>query len=202
MPESTYSWRPSPPLAMAVRRALQTLQRHWPRAMALATDSSEAGEEYVNDYARAMQGADLAAIPLAAQQWLADHEVPPKPSELGRVAREVSKRFRANEPSMGPGPAAHVPPPISTGMDTRLADTLSRRARQQLGTADWSLVGAVWALLLQTAPTAAAQEQVRLGRVPLEVFDEAVAQVRRGVRPRDGGPLQPLDSVRRAGGGR
>jgi len=85
-------WKPSAPLATATLAALAALSRQWPRAMALALEASEAGQEYLADFAAAMRGVDLRAIPMAAREWVAREKFAPKPAELGALARELSRQ--------------------------------------------------------------------------------------------------------------
>lgn len=90
---SISNWQPSAPLTSATVAALTALARQWPRAMALALDTSTAGRDYLADFAFAMKGADLRAIPLAARAWIADNSMPPKPNDLGKLAREMTKQY-------------------------------------------------------------------------------------------------------------
>jgi hypothetical protein len=185
-------WRPSPALEAAVRKALQVLARHWPRAMAMAMDASEAGSAYVADFARAMHDdVELPAIPHAAQLWVRDHKTPPKPAELGRLARELSAPRHSGLPA---GAACDPPPPPPGAETAQRKEALSQRALAELrrtasGTtaAGFGGVAMVWALLMETAPDPAARDRVRAGDVPEAEFMAAVAAVARGRRPRTAG---------------
>lgn len=174
-------WKPSAPLAAAMIGALTSLSRQWPKAMALALDSSEAGRAYMSDFAYAMKGADLRAIPMAAREYVAEASMPPKPSDLGRLAREITAThfpttFRESSSStftpQGQS-VEHLRNPAAI-------DTLGHRAFTRLGS--WGLVTEVWSLLWSTAPTTEDQNTVRLGDVPRDVFDDAVDAVSRGRR--------------------
>ena len=186
---SEREWTPSPLLATATSKALTAFARHWPRAMALALDASEAGRAYVADYARALMGCDLAAIPEAAQRWLSENDKPPRPAEFAFLARAVAREMRP--PQYGGAVVhgesfAHAQALPLSKQDMAHIDHRSRRAREFLG--NWREVGEVWALLWHTADTPEKREQVRKGDVPLDVFDDATDLVLGGVRVK-AGPL-------------
>lgn len=178
------SWQPSAPLASAVITAISTLARQWPRAMALALDSSDAGRAFMADYAFAMKGADLRAIPIAAREWIGENNMPPRPADLGKLAREITRdqfppTFRDDQRSERASAQA-----ITHLRNPDRIDTLGQRALKVLGS--WRLVGEVWALLAQTASTDDNREAVRRGDVPWDVFDDAVEAVKNGKRAAPG----------------
>lgn len=181
------TWSPSPQLANATSAALASFARHWPRAMALAVDPTEDGRAYVADYARALLGCDLAAIPEAAQRWLSTNQKPPRPNEFAALARLVARELRPVQYGDSPaGPPSDAPDlPLST-QDMAHIDHRSRRAYAQLGT--WRDVSEVWAMLWHSCDTAERREHVRRGSVPLDVFDDAVEMARNGFRA-PSGPL-------------
>lgn len=178
-------WTPPAPLAHATLLALKTLSRQWPRAMALAMDTSEEGQAYLGDYASALFGVDLRAIPLAAREWIATENMPPRPADFGKLAREMS---RQHFPQLFEVSGVRSSEHQSTDhlKNKSRIDALSKRAHAVLGT--WSLVANVWALLYQTAPSEDHSDAVRVGNVPWDVFDDAVDAVKRGRRP-ESGPL-------------
>lgn len=161
-----HTWRPNAALMAATLAALTDFARHWPRAMATAFDATEAGQQYVSDYAFALKDVDVRAIPMAARQWLAHHEMPPKPAALGALARDVAEQHF-------PTPRATIaPPPIETGRsDARLAD-LHARAAGRLGSQ--ARVSQVWEYLLVRAGSEVARDAIRRGAVSDVVFDGAV----------------------------
>jgi len=186
---SAPDWKPSAPLAAATITALTALARQWPKAMALALDASDAGRAYMADFAYAMKGADLRAIPLAAREYVAEASMPPKPSDLGRLARELTAThfpptFRDSQHQ-----GEHAPAQSTTHLrNPDRIDLLGHRAHTQLGT--WPLVAEVWALLWESAPHDDNRVAVRRGDVPSDVFDDAIAAVGRGVRAKSPAPLR------------
>lgn len=185
-------WTPPAPLAHATLLALKTLSRQWPRAMALALDSSEDGQAYLGDYASALFGVDLRAIPIAAREWIATENMPPRPADFGKLAREMSRRhfpqlFEANSVSSSEQQSTH-----RLKNQSRI-DALSKRAHAALGS--WRLVADVWALLYQTAPSVDHADAGRIGNVPWDVFDDAVDAIKRGVRPMAGPLSDTLGTV-------
>lgn len=181
------TWSPSPQLATATAAALAAFARHWPRAMALAVDPSEAGRAFIGDYAFALLGCDLAAIPHAASRWLSESATPPRPKEFAVLARAVAQELRPPQYGDSVTKSADVPTLPLTPQDMAHIDHRGRRAYALLGT--WRDVGEVWALLWHTCDDDTRRASaVRRGNVPLEVFDEAVGLVRAGGRA-PGGPL-------------
>lgn len=196
MNDSIPNWKPSALLAQATIVALTSLSRQWPKAMALALDSSEAGREYMADYAYAMKGADLRAIPLAARAWVGENSMPPKPADLGKLAREITReQFPTTYRDI-----QQLRPTSTERQDTSelkngdRITVLGHRAHKVLGT--WRRVGEVWGLLFQTAPTDDHREAVRRGDVPYDVFDEAVDSIRRGIRATPGPLADALSGAR------
>lgn len=182
----SHDWKPSAPLAMATMQALKSLARQWPRAMALALESTEAGQEYLADYAGAMRGVDLRAIPLAAREWIATESMPPRPADLGKMAREMT---RTHFPPLFQPSAATVAPPIDLHPHGDRIDALGNCAYAVLGS--WARVQQVWELLYTRAPHPDLAAAARRGDVPWDVFDEAVEAVRGGKRPAPG-PMATL----------
>lgn len=172
---STTSWTPSPQLAMATAQALAIFARHWPRAMAVGIEATDAGRVFLNDYARALLGTDLSAIPEAAQLWVSENKLPPRPASFAKFAREVAKGMRP--PQYGEPLAPLPPPPLEPSRDAAMVNTISERAHKALGS--WSIVSEVWELLNARAKTPKALQMVRDGTVPTAVVDKAIADVRK-----------------------
>lgn len=185
------AWTPSPPLANAVKAALTGMARQWPRAMGLARESTDEAQAFLGDYAAAMRGVDLRAIPIAAREWVATESMPPRPAEFGQLAREMTRQ--------------HFPPLFDPATDVRqlgelqstthlknasAIETRSRRAYEALGS--WGLVSHVWGVLYQAVADAHPDlaEACRRGEIPWDSVDDAIAQVRSGRRAK-GGPLNP-----------
>lgn len=176
------NWTPSAPLTSAVVQALTTLHRQWPRPLALAFDASEAGRAFMADYAFAMKGADLRAIPIAAREWIGAETYAPRPAELGKLAREITRdqfppTFRAEHRATSAQEITHLRNP-------ERIDKLGHFGFKVLGS--WRLVGEVWALLHQTAPSPDHTSAVVRGDVPYDVFEEAVNAVKNGKRAKPG----------------
>lgn len=186
---SEQDWKPSAPLATATHAALGALARQWPRAMQLALESTTAGQEYLADYAAAMRGVDLRAIPMAAREWIATESMPPRPADLGKLARELTRQHFPTIFASSAVVTTQPHQPIEHLKNAVAIDALSKRAHAVLGS--WQRTGKVWALLFQTAPSDDHREAVRIGNVPYDVFDDAVERIRSGVRPKSG-PLTTL----------
>lgn len=163
------------PLLQATRRALETLARHWPKAMAAAVGRSEAADAFVRDYALACQGADLDAVGAAAQQWVATGKYYPKPAELGTLARNLS-RPGAPTPT---GTAPHVrdaEAALQAQLESGRVQAMNAWAYKRLGS--YVAVAAVWERLLQQATQPQQQALVHQGRVNRQDFAEAVAAIK------------------------
>jgi hypothetical protein len=97
--------RLSPGLLAATRAALEILHRHYPRKFALAMQQTDAGTQYVAEYAGSLTYCDFDKIPLAARQWVAENKYAPTPAELGAIAKELTFANRPKPeavPSTGP----------------------------------------------------------------------------------------------------
>lgn len=173
---TTFNWRPSPALADATADALQTLARHWPRTFALANDASDAGRAFLTEYAFALSGVDVRAIPEAVRRWIAKQNYGPRAAELAEIARTVAREMRSSSGVAEPLPEVHAPP-IRTTRRTDLMRVIGETAYAELGS--WRLVSEMWALLQRTAPNEAARAAVFDGTVPLSIVDDAIAAVKR-----------------------
>lgn len=173
---SALDWRPSAPLTAAVTIALTDLARVY-KPIAAALEPTEAGRLGFNDFAFAMRGAALDAIPLAAREWISSEKYPPKPSELGKCARDVTAQYFADAMPV-PRTVAVELPPIDDGRRWDRIEDLGRYAHRKLGAWQGRVsVEAVWALLWETAPDDEARHAVRAGTLDREMFREAVAAV-------------------------
>jgi hypothetical protein len=91
---------PGKALATATREALKVFARHKPAIFKLASEDSEAADAYIADYARALLGVTLEAIPEAAQRWVANKTEIASPASFGLFARGIdAEEFRAKAPS-------------------------------------------------------------------------------------------------------
>ncbi len=169
----------SPQLDRAVRKALHVFARHKPHLFKLAHENSDAATEFVSDWARAMLGVTLDAIPDAAQRWIATKTEIPSPAAFGYFAREIDRNEYRTVPAVDlklhRDPNAW-PPLVEVPKDFDRIDVLGRRAYDALK--NWEAVSEVWALLWQTAPTTEERSQVRAGAIDDEMFDDAVRIVR------------------------
>lgn len=159
--------RPSPAMLRVTRDALAIFARHWPKMLKLAGESTDAGDEFVADYARACASCDHDAILEAARRWVAEETLPPRPGELGRLARQITFENRPAGP-----PREHEAPAFDTDADQGRITQLSKLAHDRLRS--WPRVSEVWALLWQTATTPDMREHVRNGSLPLEIFTDAL----------------------------
>lgn len=165
-------WTPSAALAAATLAALHQLARHWKHAMAVAFDTTEDGNGYFADFAFALKDADLRAIPMAARQWVATNEMPPKPAGLGAVAMDVTRQHFPKAP-----PPPTILPPVSDGPNVSRVSELQRRALKTLGS--YALSSLVWEKLIAAAPDPETRHAIRAGTVSDEVFNAAVQSVLR-----------------------
>ncbi|WP_291165287.1 hypothetical protein [Gemmatimonas sp. UBA7669] len=163
------------PLLVVTRRALETLARHWPKAMAAATGRSEAADAFVRDYALACQGADLDAIEPAAQQWVATGKYYPKPAELGTLARNLSRP--SSTPVAGPSPhVREAEAQLAQRLEVGRVQAMNTWAYEQLGS--MLAVMAVWARLMEQATRLEQRQLIQAGRVDRKDFREAVLAVK------------------------
>jgi len=197
---STIHWKPSPALAQATMEALQHLAIHHPKAMALARDTSEAAATWLRDYAFALQGVSITAIPVAALRWVATQRYAPSASEFAALAQTVAREQRATHRGCTVEPfPGHAPPPIQTTRRTDLIEAVSRVAAAELRdyakqtkTSLYVLVVEMWALLYHTAQDNAQRCDVYDGTIPADVVDDAIAAIKRGRRSPEGPMKQNL----------
>ena len=185
-------WTPNPALAAATRDALQRFAMHWPRAMLLARDSSEAGAMFLNDYAFALSGVSLNAIPVAVMRWVADKAFAPSAKEFADYARTVAREMRgstADGRHVEPIPQREHAPAVNPTRRQDLVTATYREASRQL--AEYAqtnrlsmavLVGEMYALLYHTAQTSEQRRAVSDGTIPNDVLDDAIDLIKRGVR--------------------
>lgn len=178
MPSSTTTWKPSPALLQATTNALQALARQYPRAFALARESSEAGKAFVLDYAFAMSGVAHEAIVAAPRVWMAENKYAPKSSELAEVARRVARAMR--ETGQLPAPAAQPadPPPQPEPRNGTTHVALIARMRD-VSSCTWTEAMAAYALLLAMADTAERRAALDACALSDDTLQEAVSAARR-----------------------
>lgn len=176
-------------LAAATSSALESFARHWPKAMGLAVMPNDAGRQFIAEYAHALLGCDLAAIPHAALRWVSENERPPKPRDFAMLARQVSKEMRPPQYGDAVRKQHDAPALPLTPEQMQRIEQRARRIHSFVKT--WRGVGETWALLLHTAPTPDAKHAVRVGDVPLDVVDEAIKAYLRGSRA----PQGPLSAA-------
>lgn len=83
-------------LSKATRSALQIFARHKPTIFKIANEASQASDDFVADYARALIGVTLDAIPEAAQRWVSSKTEIASPASFGLYARGIdASEFRA-----------------------------------------------------------------------------------------------------------
>lgn len=96
---STPEYRAAPALLAAVREALTLCLPLWPRALAMASQQSQAAHDWLTHYARACGSADHDLVVEAGRRWCAEQEFAPKPADLGRLARELTAQRRGGAPT-------------------------------------------------------------------------------------------------------
>ena len=113
--------------------------------------------------------------------------MPPRPADLGKLAREITReQFPSTYSDVSHRPAE--PAPVDHLKHGHPITARGKRAHDRLGS--WHAVGQVWALLLESAPSGDHAAAVRRGDVPWDVFDDAVEAVAAGRRPARG-PVNP-----------
>lgn len=165
----------SPQLAGAVRRALHVFARHKPHLFKLAHENSADASLFVDEWARALIGVTLEAIPDAAQRWVATRTEIPSVAAFGQFARDIDYaeyRPPVIERHSNDGDRGRWPRGVEPAKDFGQVDKLGRRAHALLG--DWQGVSEVWGLLWKTAPTMGERARVRAGDVDDDMFDEAM----------------------------
>lgn len=165
-------WSPGPELAERVSTTLRALARRWPKAMAAALVSSDAGRDYMHDFAYALRDADPCVWPELARAYMADHEFPPGPFELRLVARRITERRNVVTP-----PPASPPPPIQSGHDHNRIAEVTRVFKAELGSMRdvveaWEMLGR--AVLHDPKQFA----EVRAGKATPEQVSAAIVAVR------------------------
>jgi len=187
-------WTPSPALANAVSTTLQQLARHWPRTFTLAKDTSDAGTQFVNDYAFPLSGVDINAILQTARRWISENSKPPSAAELANLARKIARELRTVDKPKPEQPEL-LPPPLSARV--RRINAIGTVVHKELGT--WRAVSQFWSLLHETAPDDAARAALFDGTIDSGVIDDAVAAIKRNPNYTPKGPLSR--SVARASRG-
>lgn len=165
-------------LFAATQKALNTFRAHLPKG-ALRPDAAgnaiEAENEFVRNWAAALFGISLDAIPDAASRWLRDEGLIdeqdrtriPSIAVFARYARRVDlEHWRA------PVQQVVQTPPVLSG---RIHD-LTTRALRSLGSLEHA--EAVWGELFTRAAPGEECQRVREGRVTDAEFEAAVDTVR------------------------
>lgn len=160
--------RVSPLLAQATAKALQIFADHWPRAVKITQvmqRDSESRDRLILQWARALMGVTLDAIPDAAQRWIADPQhamtngrtVIPTLAHFVRYAKDVDRQYYR---------IGHRTTPMPNGLPGK-ASELSGRALEILGTL--RRVAEVTDELLRFCPDdPAARQRVRANRFSKE----------------------------------
>lgn len=147
------TFKPSPQLARAVRSALQVFARHRPTIFRLANEESDAGSDFVADYARALLGVSLEAIPDAAQRWVAQRSEIPGAASFGAFARAIDKaEYRAPQEESSYRQSSLPVPEFATNRDFGAIDRFYAMAKEQLLDAGYRgsvlvAVSQMWAIL-------------------------------------------------------
>jgi hypothetical protein len=175
--ERPTTWEPGPSLTSAVLTTLRALSRRWRTAMALALAETEAGREYMHDFAYALRDIDPRVLPGLARDYLAGHEFPPGPFELRVEALRMQDRDYPQA-----APPAEAPPPVDLGRDDARIARINRHLLEQLGS--HTAVARAWEHMGATADLQAFQ-RVKAGKVTKEAIAAAIVAVR-GSQPRRG----------------
>ena len=175
------SWAPSPALAKTVRQALVTMHAFYPRSLALAEAQSDASGAWVETYCRAFLGKriSLDAIKAAAVRWPAEMgKATPFPKEFATFAHAIERELFPRAPMQAASVDAQ-PLPLSYE-DTQRIEQCSQRIKQSM--ASWREVAEVWSLIYSSAQNDASRQAARVGNVPVDVVNDAVAAHQRGMR--------------------
>lgn len=160
----------------ALHKVFRAFASRWPYFFGPAR-----ADELLPVWLKGVAGIDVALLEPAAIELAASTTGrAPEPRVFGDFARAYGEKLsNSNREYVGIAPAS-----IEHLKDANKVDALGRRAYHVL--LSWRLVGEVWALLYSTAPHDDQRTAVREGRVPYDVFDDAVAAVKRGVRAKPG----------------
>lgn len=172
------TWSPSPSLLTAVRNALVAMQPFYPRTLLVATQTSEAAQGFVTTYCRAFLGKRISLDTIAecAQRWPAEHgKDSPFPAEFAAFCAKVDRELHPPVPQWAePKAQPDVPRPAHADDVERM----SQRAHAVLRAIDaeraWTYVSHAWGLLWKLADTDQMRDDVRLGRVPDDVWDQCI----------------------------
>lgn len=182
------SWAPSPALAGTVRNALSLLQAFYPRSLTMATQTTEAAQLWLFSYCRAFLGkrVSLDSITEAAQRWPAEKgKDSPYPAEFAAFCKAVEDELHPQLPQERA--AERSAPLIPRPAHADAVERMSARAYAVLRS--WSQVSEAWALAWECATTDALREDVRLGRLANDIWDEIIGHVHNGRVSQGRGPL-------------
>lgn len=162
---------------VALLKVFRAFCSRWPRFF--GTDRTD---ELLPVWLSAVAGIDVSVLEPAAIDYAATNggRYAPEPRIFADHARLHASRVNGSDTVY----EAHQHQSTDDIKEDNRIDTLGWRAHAVL--TSWSLVGEVWALLWQTAPTDDHALAVRRGLVPYDVFDEAVEAVRKGARAKPG----------------
>jgi hypothetical protein len=172
------------PLFTATRDALTHFHEYLPPgAMGdMPTDGTKL-REHVNEWAKALIGVSLSAIPDAASRWMRDPELVdakgrtriPSIASFGMYARRVDGEYHRP-------PRPQMRPRLQPGENAARIDELGKRAKDRLGS--HMLASQVWDVLREGAATPEIENDIRAGIVSDQEFDLAIEFVRQSVQPK------------------
>lgn len=179
------TYQPNANLARITKAALLRILLHTPRSnLRILQDDSDAADQFLADYCRACMGADLTAITEAGETWMTQNKYAPSPAEFGQFARELTRQTRPYV--VAPAESQPFPRPAH-------ADAVEARSREAYAVLrGWALVSEAWAVAWEMATDDAMRDDVRLGRLPADVWEDCIGAVLNGRVARGRGPLSDV----------
>lgn len=172
-------YTPNPSVLRAVRAVLVRCLAVWPRHFALVNDASVAGTDFVTEYCRACERANVSieAIHSAADAWLENERFPPAPADLAQLGRAIARRLTSHT-SADEVPPLPQPKPLTHDERTAAVDAMNLEAYRVLRS--WRLVMEATALALAECKNEQEQHAVRNGLLSADAWALVVSRVAHG----------------------
>jgi hypothetical protein len=168
------TWSPSPSLLTAVRNALVAMQPFYPRTLQIALQQSDAAQSFVTTYCRAFLGKriSLDTIGECAQRWPAEFgKDTPYPAEFAAFCAKVDRELHPPVPQWAEPVRERPEVPRPAHADD--VEQMSLEAYVVLKS--WPMVSHAWGLAWKLATTDQMRDDVRLGRVPSDVWGQCIS---------------------------
>jgi hypothetical protein len=168
------TWMPQPAVLRAMRSALAQMQAFYPKALGMATQNSLAADQWVGTYCRSLLGKRISLDTLAeaAARWPAEHgRETPYPAEFAAFAAKIDAELHPPVPQWAEPVAQRPEVPRPAHADD--VERMSLEAYVVLKS--WPMVSHAWGLAWKLATTDQMRDDVRLGRVPSDVWGQCIS---------------------------